>query len=204
MTDLASKIYDIYTSLLTKLYRRVFGAIQHFARTYKHCFPSLKKLAELCHCGIRTVQRALKKLAEYGFLGWIKRPYQSNEYFVPDDLIYVDFNDERLALRQPSPDKCPPNGHVYNNTNTYNSTESNPVDSHIAKNKQKAAHVPEFLKIRCLKPDQQQTLANNFSEYVLHEAIEGAKWFARQGKKITNHAGLIWNIAKKLKRRIAV
>lgn len=72
---------------LTQSHQRVIDYIIWKAKTHRYVFPSLKKIAEVCKCSVSTVQRALRKFRARGWLGSLKRAYQSCLYFIDDALL---------------------------------------------------------------------------------------------------------------------
>ncbi len=75
-------------------------------------FPSLETIAKDIKLSKRQVQNALKYFCKVGLLGWVKRPYRSNVYFMPDEIIEIDLKDER-SLNERSEINCHQNCHVF-------------------------------------------------------------------------------------------
>lgn len=56
--------------------------------------------------------------------------------------------------------------------------------------------IPRCIKISGLSQDEQQILANDFSECDLVNAIGAAKWYIKEGNKIRSLIGYIYAAAK--------
>ena len=145
-------------------------------------------------CSESTIKRATAYFHQMGWIVKSKRGYQSNVYYMDDELTDLDLKDETLFLRE----KRPVNDPVLEKpvSDYINLSTNNPVHSHREKQEKT---IPEFLhKVKNLEDQQKQSLIDRFSEYSLVKAIEEAKWYLRKGNIIGNIGGYLWKAAKRL------
>ena len=91
-----SATFEEIFPLLPRNYQQIWKILHWFANKYKCVFPSHKKIAELVQCSPRTVIRAIKKFLQYEWLGYQKRCYRSNVYFVSSELLKKNPKDPKL------------------------------------------------------------------------------------------------------------
>lgn len=192
LSDFITNFLNIYQTL-TVFQKKIFKYLQWFSKKFRCVFPCLQKIANAIGSCVRTVTRATKYFQDLGWIYKKKRGYQSNLYFMNDELIDLNLDDKSLFFRE----KCPDNVHVLE------SSSSDSIDTSIQEGKvpiyenMENKEIPHILKIRCLSIDDRQRLANRFSEYALYQSIEDAKWYAKMGNKIKNYLALIWSGAKR-------
>lgn len=107
-----------------------------------------------------------------------------------EELICLDLDDPTLFYREKCPENVPvleSSSNVYDNIGT--------GSAQIQEKKDKT--IPHFIKTRELSNQEQQRLANEFSEYALKQSMQDAIWYHKQGNKIKSYIGLIWNGAKR-------
>ncbi len=97
--------------LFSKGYRKVFKYLWWYFQKVRAVFPSLETIAKDIKMSKRQVQNALKYFCSVGLIGWVKRPYQSNVYFMPNEIIKIDLKDER-SLNAHSEINCHQDCHV--------------------------------------------------------------------------------------------
>lgn len=117
-------------------------------------------------------------------MGWIgskKRPYQSNLYFIPDILLKLNTRDQSIYRRNISIPLVKPtqNPTVHNIHRTYKETLSSMEDFErkVFEKRERSwtyakKEIPFFLKVKILSEEDQQMLANQFSECELLQAIK--------------------------------
>lgn len=108
---------------LTQTHQRIIDYMIWKAKTHRYVFPSLKKIADVCKCSVATVQRALRKFREKGWLGSIKRAYQSCLYFIDDALLA--FNSKTDVLHT----GCTSDDHVLYNQHKEKRIDKGQADS---------------------------------------------------------------------------
>lgn len=94
---------------LTQLHQKILRYLIWMANKFKFTFPSLQHIARQCECSVATVQRALNRFRAHGWVGSIKRAYQSNIYFVADEIRSFDANSCLF------PEECTSVDHVLDN-----------------------------------------------------------------------------------------
>ena len=87
--------------LFSKGYRKVFKYLWWYFRHLRTVFPSLETIAKEIKLSKRQVQNALNHFLKLKLVGWVKRPYQSNVYFMPDEIIEINLKDERGLNAKP-------------------------------------------------------------------------------------------------------
>jgi len=143
-------------------------------------------------CHISTVMRATAYFEELGWLYKKKRGYCSNLYYLNDEIIALDLNDEKVFLRP----QCEENATVLRSSflcNDINSTEQPEVH---AKKAEENRPIPACIKISSITPADQQRLANHFSEWELVNSVIAAKKYTKWGNKIKSMISVIWKGAK--------
>lgn len=186
-SEFVNHFLNIYHTL-TKFQKKSFKYMHWMARKFRHVFVSVLNIATNIKCCKRTVSRCTNLFEELGWIIKIKHGYRSNDYFMNEELIALDLDDPTLFLRG----ECLQNVPVLESSSSeciYIGTKS----THICdKKEQKNRHIPEFLNIKGLSIDEQQRLANQFSEYSLKHSLEDAKWYVKQGNKIKTLIGSLW------------
>jgi hypothetical protein len=97
--------------LFSKGYRKVLKYIWWFFRHVRAVFPSLETISKDTKLSKRQVQNALKYFLNLGIIAWIKRPYRSNVYFMPDEIIKLDLANDK-EMNAVSLENCHQNCHV--------------------------------------------------------------------------------------------
>ena len=85
---------------------------------------------------------------------------------------------------------------VLSNPSSVFNCNSSTETKEVPKNK---IEIPLCIKIRCLKVEEQEILANKFPEVALYHAVEDAKWYRKMGNTINNYLYFIWSRAKNYK-----
>lgn len=191
MSDFINNFLNIFPTL-SKFQKKAFKYLQWFAQKFRCVFPCLQKIANAIGCSKATVMRATSLFEKLGWIAKKKRGYCSNTYFMNDELISLNLKDEKIFLRE----ECKVNATVFKESFPVyidTSTSLVPVSKSPISEEQP---ILDVVKIKCLKVEDQQKLSNKFSEYSLVQAIQDAKWYARQGRKILSYIGLIYSRAK--------
>lgn len=81
--------------LLSKGYKKVLKYIWWYFKKLKTVFPSHATIANDVGLSEKQVRNALNHFESKGWIGWVKRPYHSNVYFMPDEIINLNLNDEK-------------------------------------------------------------------------------------------------------------
>lgn len=190
---------DTY-QLLSPKQQKIWNVIQHFCKTYRNAFPSLSKIAELAGCSIRTVCTAINKFKKFGWLESTKRCFRSCLYYIKEQLLYINTKDKRNFLKPTN------NYHDGGGGGTESSsceelhdklqhiqcipkgikTLSDSIPKKEKKYYRPNRHIPHFLGINAITLEDQQKLANQFSERDLYEALQESKSFWRNVAKIKN------------------
>ncbi len=85
--------------LMSKGTRKVFKYLQWMSKTYRNVFPSLESIAKGTGLSVKTVQRAINSFVTMDWLIKIRRPYQSNVYYMPDEIININLEDSEAFFR---------------------------------------------------------------------------------------------------------
>lgn len=187
-SEFVTSFLNIFQTL-TKFQKKIFRYLQWIANKYRHVFVSVPTICEAVFCSLRTVTSATNLFQQLGWISKIKRGYQSNDYYMNDELLALDLNDNSLFLREKLQDNCSVL-RDYNSEYIDISTKS----AHIPDKKDRP--IPEFIKTREVSREDQQRLANTFSEYALKQSMEDAKWYHKQKGGIKSYIALIWSRAK--------
>lgn len=194
MVDCSSFINEflnIYPTL-TKFQRKIFKYLHWFSKKFRCVFPCLRNIALALKCCTRTVIRSITLFESLGWLFKKKRGYCSNIYYLNDEIISLNLDDESIFLRE----KC------HQNVTVLRSSSSDFIDIccteedvYPNKGEERDNPIPECIKISGLSPKEQQDLANQFSESDLVNAIGAARWYIREGNKIQSLIRYLWSAA---------
>lgn len=106
----------------TNSFKTLLKIIIGMAKKHRHVFMSRATLALWSGYSIRTVARVLKLLEKLGYVTRQRRPYQSNVYFVRQELLAIDFTDnDQFVFRENVLMNVP----VLESINSTNKTSSN-------------------------------------------------------------------------------
>jgi len=196
----------IYWHLITKKFQSIFLYLQWFDKTYIHAFPALDTIAEACKCSRRTVTRAIAFFTQNNWITKIKRPYQSNIYQVHPDLLNFDCFDSNNFKKEIVPQVGTPNVQqidpvLESSNQSIESTCTEDVPDIGSKNLAKPKIHPCLARLK-LTDQEKASLTAKFAEYHLANAIDDAKWYEKQGKKILNVLGFIYSQANKSLKRL--
>ncbi len=189
ITEIVKNFLKTFKSI-SKFQRKIFKYLHWFSKKFHCVFPGLQKIANAIGSSTRTVIRATELFVSLGWMYKKKRGYQSNLYFINDEIIALDLNDEKIFHRE----EC------HHNVTVLES--SFPDKENICTRKQKVPiyknienrHIPEFLKNPTLKmdPKDQQRLANAFTERELYESINDGKWYVKAGNRVGSWIAFLW------------
>lgn len=190
-----AEIFRNLFKLLSRSTQAIYRYLHWMAKNYRTVFPSREHIAAAVGCSIRTVARALQLFETNGWLVVKKRAYQSNVYFMDESLIALDLDDPKTFMRDPEkPGNVPEDG--TQNVPVFNVVSSNKNTYYQNAKKVVFGFLPDFLKIQGLGEQTRRWLYKNFSECVLHEALENARWYLSQGNKIENFEAYVTKMAK--------
>lgn len=204
--------------IFTKGYRRVFKYLWWFFKKLRQVFPSLETIAKEVKLSKRQVQNALKHFLTLGLIGWVRRPYQSNVYFMPDEVIGVNLKDERSLnekLPENSHENCHKDCHVFNVASSFVSLSSCTSESPSAivpkfkeKEKQQGQEAKKSWYFSLPKSLQLKFIYDLFdftrfgwalkalTEYEVSEVINNFFWY-RKRKAVDKPERLIFQLALK-------
>jgi helix-turn-helix protein len=119
--------------LMSKGHRAVFKYLQWMAKTFRNVFPSLESIAKATGFSPKTVQRAVAKFVIMNWLIKVRRPYQSNVYYMPDEIIDLNIDDSSAFFRNVHQcDQQEDQQHGQQNVQVL-STHSSPLENHVNK-----------------------------------------------------------------------
>lgn len=180
---------------LSKFQQKCFKYLQWFAKKFRCVFPCIQKIANAIGCSIATIKRATAYFQNIGWLYKRKRGYQSSLYYLHQELIDLDLNDQSLFLR----DKCAENELVlrssFPDSNEFISTSEKVPISNEMKNRE----IPESIKLVGLDHKERQDLANMFSHFELDKAVDDALSYDSWGNNIKSWFAVIFSRAKNYK-----
>ena len=181
-------------SILTKFQKKIFKYLQWFSKIRRYVYPCLLRIANHVGCSIATVKRATAYFQELGWLCKQKCHYQSNLYFLNDELISLNLDDESLFLRE----RCAQNELVLQSSSSVSidTCTKNEVGVPISR------EIPHILKPAKISDRDKQRLANRFSDHELIESIKDAKQYLRWGNKIVSLIAILWSGAKKARDKL--
>lgn len=207
MTNLLSTFKDTYL-LLSKNTRKVWKYLVFMSKKFTHVFPSIDRMAEKIGCNEKTVRRALNLFLQMGWLGWKKRGYNSNLYFLDNELLAVDLNSNSTWEKQQnvranvhvlssSPDDI--SVHTNSPVETVEKEPSSSGSTLIESEVLKAA--PKCIAIKGLEIPEIAALTRDFSEFELIKATDDANWYIEKGRKIANLFGFLVSCANKCRKK---
>lgn len=209
---------------LSPFQKKVLDFLIYLRKKYGSVYPSIDTIAEFAGCDRRTVFRALEVLRRQGWLAHENRPYQSNLYYVSDELLAVDFK------KPPVTQACHPNVTVlvinkelYNTLHTEASHDGSADVPYSGKEEQKRppeikkpsveadgypSWLPNLLKIQLFHSSNPKGIncwahrwLGGLTEGIIHYALEEVKNFMKRCKRdkipIPNLAGLLISKLKK-------
>src|SRR5947207_15108289 len=179
-SDFINDFLNIFPSL-SKLHKKVFRYLQWLAKKYRCVFPCILRIANSVGCGSATVKRATALFEQMGWLIKKKCPYQSNQYFLNDELISLNLDDKTLFFREERSENDPVLSSSSSDINLSNGTSGSAC-----------IKIPLFLDKARLSQEEKQRLMKNFSECALFEAVNDARWYLRQGNKIRSLMGFLY------------
>lgn len=189
--------------LLTTKQQKIWNYLAWVARNKRHVFPSHKHIADIVGCHRDTVIQAIKKFREFGWLVSLKRCYRSCLYFINTILLKLNTRDKNIFKKSlPIPLLKPTvNPTVVDVTRT--NTNSMEAFEKKVFEKRDRVHIPipHCLKIQALSPVDRQILANNYSEYILIQAIDRMKWHFKEIGRPEKFVALLTYYCNKIKNK---
>lgn len=76
----------------SKNYKFILSYLSKLSKDHNFVFPCYKRMSEVGKMSLRTAKTIVKYFKSKGFVGWIRRPYNSNLYFLHEELIAFDFD----------------------------------------------------------------------------------------------------------------
>lgn len=152
------------------------------------------KIANAVGCSIATVKRATALFQSLGWLYKKKRGYQSNLYFLNDELISLNIDDRSLFLRE----TCAIREPVLRSSSSVSINTNNGTHVKVPISRE----IPHILQPAQISDIDKQRLANAFSDYELIESIKDAKQYLRWGNKIKSLVAILWAGAKRVRDKM--
>lgn len=190
-------------------FANIFRYLQWMARNLEMVFPSYEEIAEKCNCSIDTAFRAVSRFISYGWISKRKLAFQSNTYFMVEELIDQDLDDPKLYENERFKGKTHKQGHnvlgATLNSHEYvqgvpgHSPSERPSSSKLCP---QVASLPEHLrrpfmnKFNFSIPGTMKWL-KSIPEVAALEAFKDCEWYEKQGHRITNPIGLFVKLVKK-------
>lgn len=196
LSDLLNTFLNSF-HFLSKSLKKIFRFIQHHSRKYRNVFPKIETICSITGYSPSTVKRATRYFAKMGWIAKIKRPWQTNVYFMAEDLIRIDLNNSHTFKRDFISQNDPIDDPVLKTSSVYISSSKEQARKEPKNNFKKDKPILHCVQIRALNPKQMQDLSNTCSEYQLTHAIEDAKWYREQGNIILDWGGWLWTAAQK-------
>lgn len=216
LTEAASnsilELLKSYWHTLNRNYRETIKYLWALAQKHNFVFPSYERIAEMCGYSVRTAKNICARLAKIGLISWKRRGYQSNLYFLPDELLKLDLRNRRLFTDSPR-ESCTISCTVLNNidskkyVHTGEPSASPPATPDVPKNLDKGEqqqpkgyeNLPHALKIGFMKQfdfERGGWIIDQLSEGAVSDILNDMKWFAKK-QKISSYCGLFVNFALK-------
>jgi hypothetical protein len=204
--DLIRKFWHTFN----KNYRETLKYLWALANKHQFVFPTYERMAEMCGYSLRTAINICKKLAKLGIIGWQRRGYRSNLYFLPDELIKFNLRNTRLLTDSPR-QSCTISCTVLNNidSDSYVHCEeplaTSPASPNVPKNLENEQQkqntefqkLPVALRLAFMKEfdfERGGWIIQNLSECSISEILSDMKWFSKQ-QKVTSYCGLFVKLA---------
>lgn len=80
---------EVWRSKLPMTEKMVLLCLADFANDRGECWPAVETIAGKCSCSDRTVQKAIKQLAKWGFLGIISKPGRPHTYTIDPRISFT-------------------------------------------------------------------------------------------------------------------
>lgn len=195
--------------LMSKGHRAIFKYLHFMAKTCRNVFPSLAHIAKVKGLCIKTIQRAIDKFVAMDWLIKIRRPYQSNVYYMPDEIIDLNLEDSSTFLRnvhqcvhQCDQQDVHQNVHVLSN---HSSSLDNPVDMESKERLQMRnleQNTTPLMSLPGLTFGSICELMRTFDDRTIAEAVRSTHWYmSLPGKHIKSMKAWIEKTAKNLKNK---
>lgn len=174
--------------LLTPFQQSLLKTFQKLHKKYgESLFPAIETLSKWIGCCRRTIFRALKKLAEVGFVTSMNRGYgRTSLYFLSDDIANFDFIEafKPASKKNLSEDVTSMSPNVFTNRNTkdictFKSTENS--DEKLTAEGYKA-WLPKELHLPLLKDlsSDFRGFVTRLSSQVIERTKEDFLWYFKQ------------------------
>jgi hypothetical protein len=199
MSSLLNDFLNIYQTL-SKFQRKVFKYLQWFSKKFRNVFPCIYTMTKALGCSDSTIKRATAFFHKMGWIAKCKRGYQSNIYYMNDELIRINLDDTNLFFREERPLNDPINDPVLSLLKQEKDISTG-LEVQVCKTQSKQApqkrDIPHFLNMKRLTLNDQQRLANEFSDFALVYAKKEAQKYVGWGNKIKSLIAIMWSLAKK-------
>ena len=197
LSNLVNDFLNLF-GILSKLQQKIFRLFHWFSKNKRNIYIGIPYIAEKIGCSERTVKRATAYFQQMGWICKVKRCYRSNLYYMTNELIKLNLDDKKLFN---VPSSVPENGPilgVLKTELTISTTEQVRIYKNQPKPAPKEKEIPQVINVKGIAPNDQQRLANQFSEYALVRAMEEARWYVRQGNQIRSLIAYIRKAAERL------
>lgn len=200
----ASQLVENFLNLFqiqAKSIVKVFKYLHNLSNRWRSVFPGLERISRITEMSVRQVQRAIDKLVEMGWLCKMNRHRQSSLFFIPECLKKLKVCDKK-TFENPE----------FQNSDFYRECHANvmpSIHSFFSKEKidqtvdrfpkEKKCNVPHCIQLKELSEEAQQTLARNFSEFELADALNWVGMLIKRGEEIVNLGGLLFSSAKRVR-----
>lgn len=159
--------------------------IKYLVAVWKLCkkvFPCLETIAEKIGFSKSTVNRAKNFFFSIGVLVYKKTAYTSNTYFINEEVLKINFKNQKWHFTYVNEPIREPVFNVANNKKIY----VHDVPLHKAKKEEQnwLEKLPQYLKCNFMKcfDSNYAWIFKKVSEYDLAMAFEDLKWYASQPK----------------------
>lgn len=195
---------------MSSLQRKLWQLLCWFQKTCLNTKVRQEWLAHKIGCCRATVNAAVKKFRDQGWLGTFYTAYSSLEYFIDNKFLMLDTRDKRIFSNCATfKRENLTQQFTHNKINSYsNGTLSmmEPEDKKPFEKRERSwtyvnKPIPYCLQINILSDDDKQKLANQFFESELQVAIKETIDYWKNVRKPTNIAAFLTSRAKEYRNK---
>lgn len=183
--------------ILSRCEKKIWDYLHWFCNHYKTVQPSHAHIAEKCECSRRTVITVIKKFVNLGWLGVLKRNWETSIYFIAEKFLKLDLKNPKTFSRKPAyEENCTVNCTV--NCTRIKDTPSQIVNVGVESSKDSFNKKPRNIKVHHMLEnvpisEEAKHFLSKYSKQVVGNTLED---YVSYAKKRT-----VWNLAGFLIKR---
>lgn len=182
LSDLLNTFLNSF-HFLSKSLKKIFRFLQHHSKKYRNVFPKIETICLITGYSPSTVKRATRYFAKMGWITKVKRPWQSNVYFMVDDLIKIDVNNSRTFKSDFVSQNDPIDDPVLKTSSEYKYSNKNIGKKEYKNNFKANPNIYSFLRSKKFSHEIAEELAF-YPEYAVFEGFTRCIWYEKYVEKI--------------------